>query len=346
LTSSEAASLFERTFGRDPEGEWSAPGRVNLIGDHTDYNAGLALPFAIDRRTTVAAARAAAVDAVSANDVDGGWRAYVEGAVAVLAVPGVEVAVTSTVPLGAGLSSSAALACGVVAAVAGVHGREIGRRETAVLAQRVENEFVGVPSGLLDQLSSMLGRAGHALEIDFGRGLETPVPFDPRAHGLAVLVVDTGVRRRLGDGRYAERRAQCDAAAAALGVPSLRDARAVDDLDGVLLRRARHVLTENERVRDVVAALALGDFAAVGRALTASHLSLRDDFEVSIPQLDAAVEAALAAGALGARLTGGGFGGCAIALVPVERLPGVTRALSRIGPVFEVAPAAGARRER
>ncbi|HZT91326.1 MAG TPA: galactokinase [Gaiellaceae bacterium] len=339
-----AAELFERTFARAPAGVWSAPGRVNLIGDHTDYNGGLALPFAIDLRTSVAAAPADQVRAVSEYE-DDRWRKYVDGAVAELGVAGVDVAVTSTVPTGAGLSSSAALGCAVVCAVAGAHSIGLEPREAAVLAQRVENEHVGVPSGLLDQLTSMLARRAHAVEIDFGRGFERLAPFEPRAHDLAVLVVDTGVRRQLADGRYAQRRRECEAAAAALGLPSLREASLADlaRLEEPLRRRARHVLTENERVQQVVAALSVGDFAAVGAALTASHASLRDDFEVSTPELDAAVEISRDQGALGARLTGGGFGGCAIALVPRERVH--TVAAAQAGTVFEVEPADGARRD-
>ncbi|HWJ08146.1 MAG TPA: galactokinase family protein [Nocardioides sp.] len=299
-----------------------APGRVNLIGEHTDYNRGLCLPFAIPLATTAAVTArtdrvleiasdrgepwTGTLDDVAARSVTG-WPSYVAGVVWALqelgwALPGLEISLSSTIPLGGGLSSSAALECSVAVAVAGLLGRPLGRRarlELAEACRRAETEYVGAPTGGVDQLASLLATEGHGVLVDFADPTApraTNVPLDLAAAGLAVLVVDTGVRHSLadGDGGYAQRRAEAEA-----GEP----------------RRLRHVRTENARVRETIAAVGTGDWAGVGALLTASHLSLRDDYEVSCRELDVTVDAALAAGALGARLTGGGFGGCAIALV-------------------------------
>jgi len=235
-------------------------------------------------------------------------------------VGGASLVIDSDLPRGAGLSSSAALECATALALAGLY--EIGapRTELARLARRAENEMVGVPSGIMDQSASLLCEARQALLLDCRSGDSLRVPFDPAGSGLALVVVDTGARHELTDGRYALRRQECEQAARALGVPSLRDVADVAQVsaigDPVLARRARHVITDNQRVRTSVALLEASDLAGLGPVLHASHISLRDDFEISWPQADVAVEAAERAGALGARMVGGGFGGSVIALVP------------------------------
>ncbi|MEN3360283.1 MAG: galactokinase [Mycobacteriales bacterium] len=333
-----------------PTATWTAPGRLNLIGEHTDYNDGFVLPIALPYRTTATVTprgdgllrvRSAqrpdeAVEVPVADLRPGrldGWPAYVAGVVWALREAGhpvgggADVAVDGQVPEGAGLSSSAALECSVAAALAEVLGLALPSMTLARLAQRAENEFVGVPTGAMDQLAAMLCTAGAALFVDIrgdGDGpLAEQVPLDLAAAGLAILVIDTRSPHRLVDGEYADRRRACEAAAAALGVPALRDVE-LADLDAALARltdevqrrRARHVVTENGRVLRAVSLLRAGQMADLGPLLTASHASLRDDFEVTVPQLDTAVEAALSAGALGARMTGGGFGGCVLALLP------------------------------
>jgi len=325
-----AGDRFRQHFGRAPEGLWQAPGRVNLIGEHTDYNAGLALPFAIDRQVVVAAARredgrlrcssAEGVGEVQAErgplfpSVDWGWGAYPLGVVWAFREAGVDaggfdLAVSSTVPVGRGLSSSAALTAAVALAVNELAGAGADRAALAALCHRAESEFVGVPAGMLDQLAVLGGRAGHALLVDFDDLATTPIPL---ALG-PLVVVDSGVPRWVGATAYAERRRQCEQAASILGVADLRraDLDAVEGrLDGVLRARARHVVTENSRVLEAVARLRMG--RRIGDLLWASHASLRDDYQVSCPELDAIVEAAAEAGADGARLTGAGFGGCAV----------------------------------
>lgn len=321
---------------------YSAPGRVNLIGEHTDYNAGFALPIALPQRTsvtftpaetdtlTVVSDHADAPVRIPLDTVPGevtGWAAYVAGVIWALrehgvAVPGGTMTISSDVPIGSGLSSSAALECAVLGAL--TSGVRIDRIDQARIGQRAENDYVGAPTGLLDQLSSLFGEVSAALLIDFRDVAVHPVPFDPDASGVTLLLFDSGQRHGHVDGEYAARRASCERAAAELGVGSLREVqhRGVEVLEAVSdpvdLRRARHVLTENERVLDFVAALAELDFAAAGRLLTASHASMRDDFEITTEHLDLIVDAAVDAGALGARMTGGGFGGCVIALVPTE----------------------------
>jgi galactokinase len=269
------------------------------------------------------------------------------------------IAIDADLAAGAGLSSSAALECAVGIAVADLHGLSVVRAELIRLASKAENEFAGAPTGIMDQSAVLLCQAGHALLLDCRSGASDNVPLEPGAAGLALLVIDTGVRRGLTDGRYAQRRRSCEAAALALGVSSLRELPdGPDDLIGLadpeLLRRARHVISENRRVLAVADLLRSGDLAAVGPLLTQSHASLRDDFEVSWPQADVAVETAIAAGAVGARMTGGGFGGAVIALVPATAVTSVRMALAaaysrhRWAPpaIWPALPSHGARRLR
>jgi galactokinase len=337
------ADAFRARTGRTPAGVWAAPGRVNLIGEHTDYNDGFVLPLAIDRSVLAAAAgradgrlacwslqEAATADLALAEIGPGrvdGWAAYPAGvawslAREGLAVTGADLVVDADLPAGAGLSSSAALECAVALALADLHGAELDRPALAAAARRAENEVVGMPCGVMDQMIAMLGLAGHAMLLDT-RSLEREqLPLALEAAGLRLVVIDTRAHHRLVDGGYADRRVACEAAARALGVPALRDAtpEQVEAAAGALgdpgLRRARHVVGENARVLELAALLRVGAFDRLGPLLAASHASLRDDFEVSSPELDAAVEAATAAGALGARMTGAGFGGSVLALVP------------------------------
>jgi galactokinase len=330
---------------------YSAPGRINLIGEHTDYNLGWALPIALPQRTVVTFEPSDA-DAVTvrSDSADGsvriplttkpgdvtGWAAYVAGVVWALRmaghkVPGGTMSITSEIPMGSGLSSSAALECAALGAL--VSGLHIDRLDQARLAQRAENEYVGAPTGLLDQLSSLFGEAWTALLIDFRELSVLSVPFDPATHGVALLLIDSRERHGHVGGEYAARRLSCERAAADVGVVSLREIqdRGVAVLDGVTdpvdARRARHVLTENQRVFAVVAALHDSDFAEAGRIFTASHASMRDDFGITTAHIDLIADAAVDAGALGARMTGGGFGGCVIALAPAERAEAVGAAV-------------------
>jgi galactokinase len=273
-----------------------------------------------------------------------GWAAYAEGMAWVLrdrglVIPGVDLVVHADLPVGAGLSSSAALEAAVGLALTELAGAAAGGLDRVALAlagQRAENEVVGMPCGIMDQMAVLLGRAGHALFLDTRSQHTELVPFDPAALGLTLLVLDTRVKHTLAGSPYAERRRACERAAEALGVPALRDvtlddleAAAADGrLDEVTFRRARHVVTENDRVLEVVAALRTGDLGPVGPAMAASHRSLRDDYEVSCPELDVAVESAVAAGAVAARMTGGGFGGSALALVPVPAADAVASAVA------------------
>ena len=373
------AEEFLAHYGAPPGGVWHAPGRVNLMGEHTDYNEGWVLPFALDRGVVVAAARRgdgvlglrsrqAPGDAVSvplaslAAGLVTGWAAYPAGVAwamreAGYPVGGASLVFDSDLPRGAGLSSSAALECATALALAALYEVSASRPELARLARRAENEMVGVPSGIMDQSASLLGEARRALLLDCRTIETTLVPFDPAGAGLALLVVDTGVRHALTDGRYALRRQECERAARALGVPALRDvadAAAVSRIaDPVLARRARHVITDDQRVWEAVALLEAGDLAGLGPVLHASHVSLRDDFEISWPQADVAVGAAEDAGALGARMVGGGFGGSVIALAPTgsTAIPAALSAeYGRRGwappTVLAAPPSAGARRLR
>jgi galactokinase len=337
-------------FGREPDGRWAAPGRVNLIGEHVDYAQGLCLPFAIAERTVVEVAarpddRVRVRSLAEADGFDGslgdigpgspdGWAGYAAGVLWALReaghrVGGVDLLVADTVPLGAGLSSSAALECATALAVDTLYGLGLDRRDLAAACVRAENDVVGARTGGMDQAASLLATAGHALLLDTRDGSTRQVPFAPADDGLCLLVIDTRVRHRLADGRYGERRAAVEKSAATLGLASLREAtlRELEALDGDLLRRARHIVTEIQRVREVVALLDDGRLRDVGPLLDASHQSLALDFEVSCLELDLACQAARGAGALGARMTGGGFGGSAIALAPTDRVDEVTTAV-------------------
>jgi galactokinase len=322
------------------------PGRVNLIGEHTDYNGGLALPFAIARGVTVRAQPAAGGDVCAeARDLDEtdvfpaaepgpakGWRAFVRGTVAELRaagvpVEGVRLSFDGDVPQGSGLSSSAALETALSLALLAVAGApEPDRTELAKLCSRVENEWVGAQTGLLDQLASLRCEPGHALRIDFATLALEPIPLD--LHGWRLATLESGAEHSHAEGGYNERRAECRTACEALGVEHLSaaDPDAVERLPDPLRRRARHVLTENARVDATIAALRAGDLGAVAALLDASHASLRDDYEASVPEVEATVARLKAAGAAGARMMGGGFGGSVLALFApgVELLVGAS----------------------
>ncbi|SCL53694.1 galactokinase [Micromonospora peucetia] len=352
-----ATAGFRSAYGGPPAGRWAAPGRANLIGEHTDYNDGFVLPFALPLRTVAAAVGQPddtwtvcselsgatvtfGVDEVAGPGRVAGWGAYVAGVVWALreaghAVPGARLAIASDVPLGAGLSSSAALEAAVLAALVDLGGLDLPAERRPRLAQRAENDYVGAPTGIMDQSAVIRCRAGHALFLDCRDESVEQVPFDLAAAGLAVLVVDSRAPHRHADGEYAARRASCERAAGLLGVAALRDvptdglADALARLDeDETRRRVRHVVTENQRVLDTVALLRAGRVREIGPLLTASHASMRDDFEITVPEIDTAVEAVLAAGALGARMTGGGFGGCVLALVDAERSDAVAAAVT------------------
>ncbi|PRW65041.1 galactokinase [Actinopolyspora mortivallis] len=386
-----AAALFAAEHGTPPEGVWSAPGRVNLIGEHTDYNAGCVLPFALPYRTAVAGRRRSdGLLSVTSRGSDGtphragsfpiselvpgepaGWAGYPAGVAWVLRQegfepPGADLVVSGDVPNGAGLSSSAALECATALALLDTVDRPVDGTSAPPLEEvarwtcRAENEFVGAPTGLLDQTASLRCEAAHALFHDVRSGRSRQVPFDTSAAGLEVLVVDTRVRHSHSESGYGDRRRGCERAAELLGVSALREVGA-DDLDDALgglpesLRPlVRHVVTENDRVWATLDRLLHGAWKEVGALLTASHRSLRDDYRVSCPELDLAVDVALREGALGARMTGGGFGGSAIALVPVAERPRIERALFEeferrgrsVPRLFSAVPSAGAGRER
>ncbi len=392
-TGDAAHALFVEVTGSAPDGLWSAPGRVNLIGEHTDYNDGFVLPFAIPHRTVAAVGRrqddrirVASTFAdepveVALSELDElfpsvrpdqgpaelrvpEWAAYPLGVAWALRLAGatgtgVDIAIASDVPVGAGLSSSAAIEGATASALDELWGAGLDRTALARIGRRAENEAVGAPTGIMDQMASMLGEPDAAIFLDC-RSLDAAlVPVGIAEAGLAVLVMDTRVKHAHSTGGYGERRAACERGAAIMGVPSLRDV-AVDDLaraeqlmDDVTFRRVRHVVTENQRVLDTVRVLREQGARAIGDLLVASHASMRDDFEISVPELDTAVETALASGALGARMTGGGFGGAAIALIEQDAVAQVTEAVTaafdRAGfsapVVFTVTPSAGAHRD-
>ncbi|APT90588.1 hypothetical protein CSPHI_05530 [Corynebacterium sphenisci DSM 44792] len=396
----DAAALFRRAFGAEPAGVWAAPGRVNLIGEHVDYAGGICLPFALAQRTFAAVAPRADGRLRLVSDFDGaeaepveialaevgpgspaGWAGYAAGAIwaqqAAGDLPadlgGFDIAITSDVPVGGGLSSSAALECSVALAareLAAEAPDEAARRRLVTACMRAENEVVGAATGGLDQRIALLGEAGSALAIDFGADTDEQVPCDLGAAGLELLVIDTRAAHSLADGQYASRRGVIDAVAAAAGAEVLREVAdplahaeawaagsvpAGEDPDrwaDTVRRRVGHVLSENERTTAAIAQLRAGDFAGFGESMCASHASLRDDYEVSCAELDLAVDTAMAHGALGARMTGGGFGGSAIALVRAEDEREVAGAIAAAfaeagftAPAFLAAtPSGGARR--
>ncbi|MEU9122969.1 galactokinase [Streptomyces sp. NPDC048506] len=392
------AAAFRTVYGAQPHGIWAAPGRVNLIGEHTDYNDGFVMPLALPHTTLAAAAPRTdgvlrlhsggadggvvelRIDALhpvpgSASETlsasrggaqrSGGWAAYPAGVVwamreAGLPVGGADLHYDSTVPTGAGLSSSAALEVVTALALNDLYALGLEPQRLARLAQRAENAFVGVPCGIMDQTAAACCTAGHALFLDTRDLTHRQVPFDLAGEGLRLLVVDTRVKHELGDGAYAERRAGCERGARALGVRALRDVSPAQLPDALahladepqLQALVRHIVTENHRVEEVIACLDAGRTRAIGPLLTAGHASLRDDFAISCRELDLAVDTATAAGALGARMTGGGFGGSAIVLVEEADAAtvgkAVTEAFAAAGHtaprIFEAVPSAGAHR--
>jgi galactokinase len=384
---STARTIFASLVGHEPLGLWSAPGRANLIGEHTDYNQGFVLPFAIDLRTTVAAnyrddtrIRISSTFSDDIVDLDlreldatvaaggvSGWSAYPIGVAWALgqaganlwAVRGVDLVIDSAVPVGAGLSSSAAIESAVALALHDLWELDLDRQQLARAGQLAENEIVGAPTGIMDQTASLLGRRDAAVFLDC-RSLESSVvPLGLETAALEIVLIDTRVQHAHVSGGYRARRESCERGAAALGVASLRDV-GVDDLprakelvDDETFRRVRHIVTENIRVRATVDALRSTGASTIGGLLDESHASMRDDFEISTPELDLAVDAARAAGAIGARMTGGGFGGSALALVPCARVTavqrGVAAAFDRAGfaapTSFTVRPSDGARKD-
>jgi galactokinase len=373
---------FTALYGAAPEGVWSAPGRVNLIGEHTDYNDGFVMPFALPHVATAAVSRRTdGVLRLHSADVEGGvvelrlddlapetdrdWTAYPAGVVWALreaghAVTGADVHLASTVPSGAGLSSSAALEVVIALALNDLYELGLQRWQLARLCQRAENVYVGAPTGIMDQTASACCEEGHALFLDTRDLSQQQIPFDLAAEGMRLLVVDTQVKHSHSEGEYGKRRAGCERGAALLGVDALRDIPYAD-LDAALgrlgddeeaVRLVRHVVTEDERVEKVVALLKSGETRAIGPVLIEGHASLRDDFRISCPELDLVVDTALASGALGARMTGGGFGGSAIVLAEASDVETITKAVVEAfasggyaGPrVFEAVPSAGARR--
>ena len=335
---------------------FSAPGRVNLIGEHTDYNNGFALPIALPERTVVSyrpadhetlvvqSDRASAPVRIRLDTAPGevtGWAAYVAGVVWALkrsghAVTGGAMSITSDVSMGSGLASSAALECAVLGAILTSTGQSIDRRAQARVAQHAENEYVGAPTGLLDQLALLFAEPRRAQLIDFRDLSVASVDFDPDSRGVALLLINSHATHGHAGGEYAVRRASCERSAAALGVRSLRDVQDVGTwalaaiLDAADARRARHIITENQRVLDVVDALRVSDFGEVARLWTASHASMRDDFQITTAHIDLIADTALSAGALGARMTGGGFGGCVIALTATANVDAVSGAVREV----------------
>lgn len=390
-----AATLFQTMTGRTPDGMWSAPGRVNLIGEHTDYNEGFVLPFAISQRTVAAVGLRTdrqirvsstfspepievSLDALTtlfptaagAQPAVPSWAAYPLGVAWALlraagttratasAVVGVDIAIASEVPIGAGLSSSAAIEGAVASALNELWELGLDRKTLAEIGRAAENEAVGAPTGIMDQTASMLGEPDAAIFLDCRSLVSHMVPLGLTAAGLTILVIDSRVDHVHATGGYRERREACERGASLLGVPALRDVavadlpRAAELMDDVTFRRVRHIVTENQRVLDTVRILRDEGARGIGALLTASHASMRDDFEISVPELDTAVDSALAAGALGARMTGGGFGGAAIALIEQDATHAVKTAVMAAFTaagftephVFTVSPSAGAHR--
>ena len=344
---------FTRLFGRAPEVITQAPGRVNLIGEHIDYSEGFVLPFAIDSVTTAAISKRSdnQVRVTSAQQSGNvvttdlsriaeksgeGWVRYVLGVIWALDIDhGVDIYIDGKVPLGAGLSSSAALECSVAVALNHLFQLRKDSKELALITQRAENEYVGVPCGIMDQSVSLMAKEGFALLLDC-RDLSTRhIPVDFAGAGLRLLIVDTRAHHALIDGGYAERRASCETVAQKLGLRSMRELdfkvlkEAKSSLTSVEFQRARHAVTEIARVLKAVGALEARNFKELGELLTQSHVSLRDDYTVSCPELDLVVDTALSHGALGARMVGGGFGGSAIALIRDEDAGRVSQAIEQ-----------------
>ncbi|WP_433450880.1 galactokinase [Streptomyces sp. CA-142005] len=378
----QVAERFAELYGAEPEGVWAAPGRVNLIGEHTDYNDGFVMPFALPHRAIAAVSRRTdGVLRLHSADVEGGvkelrlddlapqgddeWTAYPAGVVWALreaghGVTGADVHLSSTVPTGAGLSSSAALEVVIALALNDLYQLGLPGWKLARLCQRAENVYVGAPTGIMDQTASACCEQGHALFLDTRDLSQRQIPFDLAAEGLRLLVVDTRVKHAHSGGEYGKRRAGCEKGAALLGVDALRDvpyaeldtalARLGDEEE--VVRLVRHVVTEDHRVERVVDLLRAGETRAIGPVLTEGHASLRDDFRISCPELDLVVDTALAGGALGARMTGGGFGGSAIVLAEAAEVDTLTKAVEEAfaaagftAPrVFEAVPSPGAGR--
>jgi galactokinase len=372
--------LFTRCFGHAPRWVVAAPGRVNLIGEHTDYNDGFVLPMAIERYIVIAGGTTASQEVTLHSVTTGetatfsirpkvdpgepGWSNYVRGVIAGFPQPrkklaGFNAVIESTLPYGGGLASSAALEVAAATLLEAMTGQALDPIEKALLCQRAEHDFAGVPCGIMDQFTSILARENHALLLDCRSRTTTPVPMtDP---SVTVLIINTNIRHKLADSEYAKRRSQCEAAARVLKVAALRDATlgaleaARKKMDPVVFRRAHHVITENERTLLAAKGIRASDWAVVGRLMYASHASLRDDYAVSCPELDAVVEIAqgigAAGGVIGCRMTGGGFGGCAVSLVKTDAVQRITRAIDgayerkagRQATIFSSRPAAGAR---
>jgi galactokinase len=380
LMAGRAAGLFARCFGHPPRWLVAAPGRVNLIGEHTDYNDGFVLPMAIERYILIAADVNTSGRVTLHNETTGetatfnvrpkvergepSWSNYVRGVIAGFQkrrekVSGFDAVIESTLPLGGGLASSAALEVATATLLESMAGQALDPLEKALLCQQAEHDFAGVPCGIMDQFTSILAQANHAVLLDCRSRTTTSVPMTDPA--VTVLVINTNVRHKLAESEYAKRRSQCEAAAIALKVKSLRDATplaleaARRQMELVVFRRARHVVSENDRTVQAAQAIQNSDWPTVGRLMYASHASLRDDYEVSCPELDTVVEMAQAmgpdGGIIGCRMTGGGFGGCAVSLVRTEAVQRITRSLDtayekktgRQASIFSSRPAAGAR---
>src|ERR1035437_4035546 len=380
LMADRAAALFARCFGHPPRWVVAAPGRVNLIGEHTDYNDGFVLPMAIERYIVIAGDTNTGREVTLHSETTGetarfsvrpkvepgepGWSNYVRGVIAGFPQPGkkftaFDAVIDSTLPLGGGLASSAALEVATATLLEAMTGQVLDPIEKALLCQRAEHDFAGVPCGIMDQFTSILGQENHALLLDCRSRTTTPVAMTDPA--VTVLIINTNIRHKLAESEYAKRRSQCEVAAHALKVPALRDATlegleaARGQLDPVVFRRARHVISENERTLPTARAIQASDWAAAGRVMYASHASLRDDYEVSCPELDTVVGIAQAmgdeGGVIGCRMTGGGFGGCAVSLVQTDAVQRITRSLDAAyekktgtqASIFSSRPAAGAR---
>jgi len=375
-----SAGLFAKCFGHAPRWMVAAPGRVNLIGEHTDYNDGFVLPMAIERYMLLAADRNTDREAILHSLTTGetatfsvrppirrgepAWSNYIRGVIAGFQqrgnkIGGFDAVIESTLPYGGGVASSAALEVATATLLETVCGVRLEGLDKALLCQQAEHDFAGVPCGIMDQFTSILARENHALLLDCRSRATRPVRMDDP--GVTVLVINTHIRHKLADGEYAKRRAECETAAGILQVPALRDATLKDllgaskQMDPVVFRRARHVITENERTLEAARAIQAREWAKVGALMYASHDSLRDDYAVSCSELDTVVDAArsipFTEGMIGCRMTGAGFGGCAVALVRTEAVKSITRKLGEAyenktrmtATIFSSRPSGGAR---